>query len=163
MQTTTIFDFNNNTKLTNWTVIDDVVMGGRSDGIFEVNVDGNGMFHGSVSLENNGGFSSIRYARERMNVDGFSKFVIRIKGDGKNYQFRVKTNASDYHSYVFTFIANPGWQTIDIPFNEMTPAYRGRRLDKPNYPGKGFEELGFLIGNKVPENFKLEIDNIKLQ
>ena len=163
MQSTIVFDFNNNSPITAWKVVDDVVMGGRSNGKFEMSDDGHGVFHGAVSLENNGGFSSIRYERERMPVDQFSKFIIRLHSDGKNYQFRVKTNASDYYSYVFNFSTQPGWQIIEMPFNAMAPSFRGRQLDQPNYPGNTFEELGFLIGNKKAENFRLLIDKIELE
>ena len=61
MQTATIFDFNKKADITNWTIVDDVVMGGRSSGNFYLNKEGNGVFEGRVSLENNGGFSSLRY------------------------------------------------------------------------------------------------------
>ena len=115
MQSTIVFNFNSNSPLTAWKVIDDVVMGGRSNGKFEMSDDGHGVFHGFVSLKNNGGFSSIRYESKRMKVDQFSKFIIRLHSDGKNYQVRVKTNASDYYSYVFNFSTQPGWQIIEIP------------------------------------------------
>lgn len=163
MQSTIIFDFNKNAGLSGWNVVDDEVMGGRSAGTFAMNAEGHGVFYGGVSLENNGGFSSIRYDRQRMLVDKFSRFIIRLHGDGKNYQFRVKTNSSDYYSYVFSFSTKAGWQNIEIPFNKMSPAFRGRQLDKPNYPGKSFEQLGFLIGNKKAEKFTLMIDKIELQ
>ncbi len=163
MQTTIIFDFAKNTGLTQWAVIDDVVMGGRSGSNLNVNADGHGVFQGSVSLENKGGFSSIRYNRKQMNVEEFNYFVVRVKGDGKNYRFRVKTNAEDYYSYECIFSTKTDWQTIEIPFNQMLPVYRGREVNKPNYPGKLFEELSFLIGNKKPEDFKLEIDSIAVR
>ncbi len=163
MQSTIVFDFGKNCRLTAWKVVDDVVMRGRSNGKFEMSDGGHGLFHGAVPLENNGGFSSIRYERKRMQVDQFSKFIIRLQSDGKHYQFRVKTNASDYYSYIFNFSTQPGWQVIEIPFNKMAPSFIGRQLDKPNYPGKTFEELGFLIGNKKNEDFRLMIDKIELQ
>ncbi len=163
IQSIIVFDFNKSNRLNEWKVVDDVVMGGKSDGKFEISPDGHGVFYGSVSVENNGGFSSIRYERERMKVDQFSKFIIRFHSDGKNYQFRVKTNATDYYSYVFNFSTQPGWQSIEIPFSKMAPTFRGRSLDQPNFPGQHFEELGFLIGNKKAQDFKLMIDKIELQ
>ena len=56
-----LFDFNIKSDISNWKVVDDVVMGGRSNGNFELNKNGYGVFSGNVSLENNGGFSSLRY------------------------------------------------------------------------------------------------------
>lgn len=163
MHTYTIFDFSKNANLSSWQVVDDNVMGGRSSGIFEINEDGNAVFYGRVSLENNGGFSSIRHAFEKINSSGFSKFSIRLKGDGKSYQFRVKSDVSDYYSYISTFSTTGDWQTIEIPFNKCFPSFRGNNLDKPCYSGATMEEIGLLVGNKKAETFKLEIDKIVIQ
>ncbi|MFT7605864.1 MAG: NADH dehydrogenase [ubiquinone] 1 alpha subcomplex assembly factor 1 [Saprospiraceae bacterium] len=158
-----LFDFTKNCDLTNWRVVDDVVMGGRSDGHFDVNEAGHGIFHGKVSLENNGGFSSVRYRFDQKNVAGFTKITIRMKGDGKEYQFRVKSDQYDRHSYIYYFQTTGEWQTVEIPLNEMAPAFRGMKLRIPNYPGKVMEELAFLISNKKAESFILEIDDILLK
>ena len=98
-----LFNFNTKSNITNWNVISDVVMGGRSNGSFNINKKGFGVFEGYVSLENNGGFSMIQYKFDNKKVNSFNKFCIRLKGDGKNYQFRVKTNNGDQHSYVIPF------------------------------------------------------------
>ena len=79
--------------------LDDVVMGGRSSGAFSLNADGFGVFQGDVSLENNGGFSSVRYRFQTIGIKGCTRVVIRLKGDGKKYQFRIKSNSADYYSY----------------------------------------------------------------
>jgi len=88
---------------------------------------------------------------------------IRLKGDGKSYQFRIKTNNSDYYSYVAPFKTSGDWETIEIPFNSMYPAFRGRKLNAENYPGKQMEMIAFLIGNKKAESFQLEIESIELK
>mgnify|MGYP001794145454 CR=1 FL=1 len=62
MNTHTLFDFKKDSSLAGWSIVDDVVMGGRSAGHFKINREGHGEFYGTVSLENNGGFSSVRYA-----------------------------------------------------------------------------------------------------
>ena len=46
----------------------DVVMGGKSSGSFALSPEGHGVFKGAVSLENNGGFSSLRYNCEKTTV-----------------------------------------------------------------------------------------------
>jgi len=163
MNTFLIYDFNSESDLSNWMVVDDVVMGGRSDGSFYINSDGHGVFEGDVSLENNGGFSSIRCRFEQTDVSKFSKIVIRLKGDSKEYQVRVKTNSQDYYSYITYMSTGNEWETIEISLNEMYPSFRGRKLNDPNFPGEQMEEIGFLIGNKKAEQFKLMIDKIELQ
>lgn len=163
MQVFLIYDFNKDSDLSNWIVVDDVVMGGRSDGNFYINSEGYGVFEGDVSLENNGGFSSIRCRFEQTNISKFTKIVIRLKGDGKKYQVRVKTDSEDYYSYITYMSTENDWETIEIPLDQMYPSFRGRQLNEPNFPGKQIEEIGFLIGNKRAEKFKLMIDKIELR
>ena len=159
----TIFDFTPESSLDRWYVVDDVVMGGRSAGRFILNQDGHGVFTGNVSLQNNGGFSSVRYTFEPLNVREYSRSVIRVRGDGKRYQFRVRSTQFDRASYVTSFQTNGNWQVIEIPFSGMYPTYRGYRLEQANYNGDVMREIAFLIGNKKPETFRLEIDYIRLE
>ncbi|EAR11627.1 hypothetical protein PI23P_00435 [Polaribacter irgensii 23-P] len=157
-----IFDFNINSDISDWSVVDDGVMGGRSSGNFNMSPEGFGVFQGSVSLENNGGFSSLRYGFPKMKLKDFSEVVLIVKGDGKKFQFRIKDQRSNYHSYIAVFETNGAWQTIRIKLSEMYPAFRGRTLTIGNFSSKNMEEIAFLIGNKKEENFKLEIDKIYL-
>jgi len=158
----TIFDFNQKSDLNNWVVIDDVVMGGKSSGSFGLSPEGYGVFKGSISLDNNGGFSSVRYKFERKLIKDFNNIILKIKGDSKKYQFRIKSNSGDYYSYISTFSTNGDWQEIKIPLKNMYPSFRGRKLDKPNFSGDYIEEIAFLIGNKKEEKFQLLIDKIEL-
>ena len=158
-----LFDFNTKADIQKWIIVDDVVMGGRSSGKFSVNANGFGVFEGAVSLENNGGFSSLRYMLEKTPVKEFTKINIKLKGDGKNYQLRIKGNTRDYHSYIQAFETSGDWQEIEIKLKNMYPSFRGRKLDEPNFESDFIEELTFLIGNKKNETFKLLIDKIELK
>ena len=163
MNTLVIFDFTKEADLKNWYVVNDTVMGGESAGKMGTDAAGNGLFEGHVSLDNNGGFTSIRYDAGKTQLQGHTKFIIVLKGDGKTYQFRVKTNKGDYYSYVYSFETSGNWQTIEIQFSDMVPSFRGRTLTMANFPGDYMEEIGFLIGNKKVEDFKMAIDNITAQ
>ncbi len=85
-----IFKFNKQANITNWKTVDDVVMGGRSSGSFYLNHEGYGIFEGFVSLENNGGFSSVRYRTEKIEIKKQTKIKIKLKGDGKNIHLELK-------------------------------------------------------------------------
>ena len=160
---TPLFDFTTDTPARSWRIQDDVVMGGRSDGHFTITEEGYGRFYGHVSLENNGGFSSVRHDfTEPRAFAERSHFVLRIKGDGKRYQFRVKP-AGERYSYIYEFATSGEWETIEAPFGEMYAAFRGRRLDLPNYTGGVVQELRFLIGNKKEQDFELLIDEVGVE
>lgn len=157
-----IFDFSSASDTRNWRIVDDVVMGGRSSGNFFISEEGHGVFRGNVSLENNGGFSSVRYPLDNFPVKQNNTVRIRLKGDGKTYQFRIKNNRRYEYSYVHEFKTSGEWQEIEIPVDEMYPVYRGRRLNRPNFNYDSMEEIAFLIGNGRPQAFSLLIDKIEL-
>jgi hypothetical protein len=163
MSTSIIYDFNKNSSPRDWRIIDDGVMGGLSQGKFSIDADGNGVFAGTVSLENYGGFSSVRYQCDKIKVTKDSKVRIRLKGDGKNYQFRIKDKATSYYSYITTFKTFGDWETVEIKLSELYPSFRGQTLNLPNFDSTSFEEIVFLIGNKKNESFQLVLDKIELE
>ena len=163
MSTLPIYDFNASSTLNDWYVVNDGVMGGLSKGKLETNEDGHGVFYGRVSLENNGGFTSIRYPFETKKVAEYAFLVLRVKGDGKLYQVRIKPKTSLYYSYIAYIETSGSWETIKIPMQDMYPVFRGSRLNLPNYDGNELQEIGILIGNKKAEAFHLEIDAIYLE
>ena len=163
MSTITIYDFDKNASANDWRIVDDVVMGGESNGRFSIDSDGHGVFEGKISLENNGGFSSVRYQFEKLAVTENSTVLITLKGDGKDYQFRIKDKSSTSYSYITTFKTSGEWQTIEIKLSDLYPSFRGRKLDLPNFQSDFFEEIVFLIGNKKEESFKLILDKIELK
>ena len=160
---TLLYDFNKNSSAKDWIVIDDVVMGGVSNGKFSIDAEGHGVFQGTVSLDNNGGFSSVRYQFEKTNATKNSQVLIRLKGDGKEYQFRIKDKYNNYFSYITTFKTSGDWQTVEINLADLYPSFRGRKLDLPNFEASSFEEIVFLIANGKNESFKLVLDKIELK
>ena len=158
-----IFDFKNAKDTSNWYVVDDGVMGGLSQGSISTSDAGNGLFKGYVTTENNGGFSSVRYAFSKKDVSEFKHIILKLKGDGKSYQFRIKDNSYQNYSYITTFETTGDWETIKIPFSAFYPGFRGYKLNKPNFSGEVMEEIAFLIGNKTKESFALEIEKIYLE
>ena len=162
MPSNVLFNLNKDLDITKWMIVNDYVMGGISTATFDINTSKNGLFKGEVSLENNGGFASVRHRFETMDISskGYSKVQLRIKGDGKAYQFRIKATVAQRFSYIGKFETSGAWQTISIPFSTMYPAFRGKPLKQPNYSGKELTEIAFLIGNKKQETFELEIDSI---
>lgn len=157
-----IVDFVQESDVSDWRVVDDGVMGGRSAGHFSISEAGHGVFSGDVSLDNNGGFSSLRNAFPMQQVSAYQTCVIRLKGDGKRYQFRLQAEPYDRHSYMQYFETTGEWQTIELPFSAFSPTFRGRQLAMPPFPGKTLSQVSFLIANKRAESFRLEIDWIRL-
>jgi hypothetical protein len=154
-----VFDAASHLNIHGWTVVSDRVMGGLSGGKVVVNSD-RLIFSGEVSLKNNGGFTMLKKQFSRITLPGHNAFVVKLKGDKRPYQFRVKSNKDQDHSHTYRFDTNGEWQEIVIPYALLTPKFRGRKLDLPGFEGKYLEEVGFLIGNKREENFELQISYI---
>ncbi len=138
-------------------------MGGNSSSSLEKSEEGHAIFKGTVSLEKNGGFASLQSHFPAKDIKGYTKALILLKGDGKNYQFRMKSDLRERASYIHSFETSGEWETIDIPLKEMEPVFRGRKLDMPNFPAEQIQEIRFLIGNKKNQGFRLEIKKIELE
>lgn len=159
----TLFNFTKQTSPYTWQVVDDGVMGGVSQGSFSIDSEGYGVFKGYVSLENNGGFSSLRHRFTPIDVSDYDLIELKVRGDGNRYQLRLKNKPSDSHSYVYYFETSGAWQIIRIHLNSFYPTFRGRRLQMPNYAAQNLGEVGLLVGNKMEQNFQLAIDYIGLK
>ena len=161
MNTRVLYDFTKTASLDGWYTVNDDVMGGRSVCSFELDQEGNAIFKGQVSLENNGGFSSVHYRFPPFETTDYQFLLLRIKGDGKRYQVRIKSRAGDYYSYIAYFTTTGEWQDVKVSLNKMYPTFRGRTLDMPNFQGGEIEEFALLIGNKKEEAFSLIVDKIE--
>jgi len=155
-----IFDSKSARNIENWSVVDDRVMGGVSRGNIKIDTDGFAVFSGNVSTDYNGGFSSVRYGLKSISILNAKIIKIRLKGDGKMYQCRIKPNNNISYSYIKSFKTSGDWETIEIKLSEMEASFRGRKLDIPNFDYQTLSEIAFLIGNKIKENFELQIEKI---
>ncbi len=159
-----LFDFGTLENMADWLIVNDGVMGGLSRSRFILSDSNTAIFSGNVTLENNRGFASTRTRAMQFQLDGFKGVLIRVKGDGKKYQFRIRTNNRfDGVSYRYHFETNTNqWQTISIPFNKCVPVFRGRVLrDVGPISPKDIQELGILISDEQTGEFQLEIQWIK--
>ena len=146
--------------------VDDAVMGGVSSSRLAPAGPGIAAFEGTVSLENGGGFASVRSRPRDWDTAGATAFVLRVRGDGKRYRFNVRTPG---HPAAFRYEAplEPpagGWVEVEIPMADFKAKVYGRSI-----PGAGppdttrIESLGFMISDKQAGPFRLEIDWIAVK
>jgi hypothetical protein len=158
-----IYNFSTQTNLKEWNIVNDGVMGGLSKSSLLLTDVGHGQFSGHVSLANNGGFASIQL-NTTIKLTKEKKFIVlRVKGDGKKYEFRLKGSVSQFESYVHQFSTSGEWENIKLAIDEFYPQYRGRKMNIPNFNFESIQQLSFLIANKKDEDFKLWIDWIGLE
>jgi len=158
-----LFDFTTTTNSPAWQIVNDDVMGGVSTSRFQVSTNG-AVFSGVVSLENNGGFASVRSSPARLDLAGCGTFLIRVRGDGRRYKFTARTDLSfDSPIYQIVFTTKKGeWEEHRLPMKDMVPTFRGRVLsDEPPLDPAKVASVGFLISDKQDGRFQLELAWIK--
>ena len=158
-----LFDFSNATNAAAWQVVNDDVMGGISRSSFRP-TNGVAVFQGEVSLENNGGFASVRSLLSRHDLTGCDAFLIRVCGDGRSYKFTARTTRSfDSAIYQMVFKTKEGkWEELSLQLKEFVPTFRGRVLSgEPPLDPEKITSVGFLISDKQAGAFRLEVAWIK--
>lgn len=135
-----VFDFSTTGAAAVWGALDDVVMGGVSQGSFFLQAqDSQGqpaqkqaIFAGNVSTDNSGGFSSVRTKNFDPPFDftGWRGVRLRVKGDGQRYKFILRNSGGwDSPAYIYSFDTRAGiWLDVDVPFAEMVPTFRARSV-----------------------------------
>jgi hypothetical protein len=148
-----------------WRIVNDGVMGGLSSSNVTINEADKIVFKGTVSLDNNGGFASLRSPVKNYNFEKFSGIELRMKGDGKRYSISMK-ETSYFTGYFYTKsfeTTKDEWVVIKIPFDEFKLYYYGKETNSDkNIPLNNIKEISLLIGDKQKGDFITEVDYIKL-
>ena len=160
-QNVSMVDPSNNIGIDKWRIVNDGVMGGVSQSNIYLSEVNNIIFTGNVSLENNGGFASIRRGFDGDQLKGLSTFLLKVKGDGNIYKFRMTTKGS-YANYSADFKTIKGqWMDIEIPVENFKPYYFGRSIRAPKFKIHKVNSMSILISDKQEGNFFLAIEYIK--
>lgn len=127
-----------------WGALDDVVMGGVSESSFLIVPNGSetggptGLFKGTVSTANNGGFTSIRTKNFDVaeNLSPYDGLELRVKGDGRRYKLIVRTSRDwDTVGYTIGFdTVKDQWQSVRLAFSSLRPIFRAKTVaDAPPF------------------------------
>ena len=159
-----MINFTEQQSLDSWRITNDGVMGGKSQG--QISLQANkAIFSGDISLENNGGFSSVFRPIESL-AKALETVTIDIEGDGLTYQLRMMVNLDGYcMAYKQSFDTVAGQQTqLSFTLADFQASFRGR--DIPNAPvleSENIREVGFLVTSKVAGAFSLVIASVSFK
>ena len=160
-----LLDFAGPDTAQKWQAVNDNVMGGVSDGRFKITADKTMEFSGRLSLENNGGFASVRTKPTDLEINAGDTIVVRLKGDGREYVLNIYTKsrrmAFSYRAPLPT--TRDEWTEVSVPLEEFIPTAFGNRVQGmgPVEPDQ-INSLGFMLSDKKPGPFKLEVDWVKI-
>lgn len=158
---TTVFSFDDASEASRWQTVLDGVMGGRSTGKIAAK-DGVVVFEGATSLENNGGFSSMRARTPAGLFEGADAIRLIVKGDGRDYKLGVSTGGNQRAGgYWQTFpTTKDTWTEVIMPIADLDRQFMGQRLNGRVSP----EDIGGLqiyIYDKKAGPFRLEIESFE--
>ncbi len=146
-----------------WATVDDNVMGGVSSSDVAV-VEETLVFAGTMSLDNNGGFSSVRSPWTPTDLSGYDGVLMRVLGDGNAYRFRIRAVETGANiSYNALFDTTPEtWKLVYVPFDEMVPTFFGRQVNAGALDISAVGSFGFMLSDKQPGEFGLAVDWIRV-
>lgn len=149
-----------------WQAVNDGVMGGVSDGRFRITADKTLEFFGTLSLENNGGFASVRTRPMDLDIRSGDSLVVRLKGDGREYVLNLYTKsrqmAFSYRTPLPT--VKDEWSEVRVPLRDFIPTAFGRRVEGmgPIEPAQ-ISGLGFMLSDKKPGKFQMQVEWVKVE
>ena len=156
-----VFSFGGVAETRRWDTVLDGVMGGLSTGRIG-QAEGAMIFEGVTSLENNGGFSSIRCGVADGAFAGADTIQLRVKGDGRTYIFGARTSSGMGGDSFWTRFATVDgeWQTVDVRIEDMERHFFGRRM-RGTITAEQIRGLEFYVYDKKAGPFRLEVDEIR--
>jgi monofunctional biosynthetic peptidoglycan transglycosylase len=149
-----------------WQAVNDGVMGGVSDGRFTITDEQALEFSGTLSLENNGGFASVRTTPTDFDIEAGDTLVVRVKGDGREYVLNLYTKsrrmAFSYRAPLPT--TKDEWTEVRVPLEDFIPTAFGRRVQgmAPVAPDQ-INGLGFMLSDKKPGKFRMQVEWVKVE
>jgi NADH dehydrogenase [ubiquinone] 1 alpha subcomplex assembly factor 1 len=161
-----LLDFAGPEAAQKWQAVNDGVMGGVSDGRFKITDAGTLEFFGTLSLENNGGFASVRTKPTELDIKAGDIIVVRVKGDGREYMLNLYTNsrrrAFSYRAPLST--TKDEWTEVKVPLEDFIPTAFGRRVQGmgPVEPSQ-INGLGFMLADKKPGTFQMKVEWVKVE
>lgn len=155
-----LFQFTGDSPDPAWAATNDGVMGGLSEGGARLTEEGM-LFSGLLSLENNGGFSSV-YACVSFDLSEYDGIRLSVLGDGRSYQLRLNSDAMFRNrgpvSFYTEFATVEGkWIEVFVPFNTLRQSWRGRQLTGHTFHPADIRRISVMLADKQAGEFQLKL------
>lgn len=144
-----------------WRVVNDGVMGGVSTGQVTVE-DGAVTFVGELSLDNNGGFASIRTAPRSLQLGQATALQVTVLGDGRTWDLTLRRGDVPIRagSYRVAVTTDTEPVTVEVPLAAFRPTSFGRPVAGApalDAAAERVDSIGFLLADKQPGPFRLAV------
>ena len=144
-----------------WEFVSDKVMGGISEGKFEILKDKKNNFlrlSGSVSTENNGGFIQIK-SNFDIDEDNFNGIRIKARGLPSEYFIHIRTSflLLPWQYYSGKFVVSDVWEDHEILFKDFEKS----NFYQPSlFSSSDIKSIGFVAFGK---NFEAQLDIVQAE
>ncbi len=158
------FGQNNETGY-DWRIVNDGVMGGLSTSAAMLD-DNSLLFEGKVSLENNGGFASIRSPYGDYDLSAYTTVKIRCRGGGQQIAFSLVKEPQWYlPNYKALFSPTEEWQVFEFELTEFAQYKIGRKTGNKLSESTLSQiiQMNFITMSKKASDFTLEVDWIRFE
>ena len=159
-------DFGASKSGENWLIINDGVMGGLSKG--NIAYTSNSIkFLGSVSLANNGGFTSFKSPFGIYNLSDAKKIKIRYRSTGQGIAVTLETHRRFYRPYFKVYLAptNSEWVSVELDIDQFMKYTLGRPTGG-SITTKDLtlvQRVGFMTADKKEGPFEFEVDYLSIE
>ncbi len=161
----TLFEFSSPDAAKTWQSVNDNVMGGVSEGKFKITDEKLMEFYGKLSLENNGGFASVRTKAKKLGLSQGETLIAKVRGDGREYQMNLYVPSIQIaYSYRSVFPTKKDeWIEVELPLDKFVATSFGEVVKNsgPVNP-PSVNAVGFLLNDKKAGPFKLQVEWIKV-
>ncbi|MFO8233023.1 MAG: CIA30 family protein [Longimonas sp.] len=155
-----LFDFDG-ADTAQWSIENDGVMGGRSEGFVEV-AGGTLVFTGEVVTEG-GGFSSVRAALQT-DISSYDGIELRVRGGGRTFELDVDDGTESRGREVNRRGPVPtsnSWETVRVPFASLEASAHGEPVRVDPLDRSAVKSIGVYIIDGQDGPFRLEVDWIR--
>ena len=162
----TLFDFTGADPAKEWQNVNDSVMGGVSEGKFKIREKKTLEFVGTLSLENNGGFASVRTKAKKLGLEKGDTLVAKVKGDGREYHMNlsVPTFQIAYNYRAVFQTKKDEWIEVKLPLDKFEATSFGQVVKNAGQvKPTSVNGLGFMLSDKKAGPFKMEVESIKVE
>jgi hypothetical protein len=144
-----------------WDVVNDGVMGGRSQGFVTVE-DGALRFTGTLVTQG-GGFTSVRAPRA-IDLSGQTGLELRVRGSGRQFEVELSDGLRTYGRNISRrapFPTSAEWTVVRIPFTTLRSTVFGQAVNAPPIDLARIQGVGLYMVDGQDGPFRLDVDYIR--
>lgn len=160
----TLFDFDTADEAS-WQVVNDGVMGGRSQGYVAIE-EGTLRFSGTLVTQG-GGFTSVRTDRA-VDLESYDGLELRVRGGGRTFEIEVDDgtrlgwrSVSRRAPFETNDKISDEWALVRVPFSALRTSVFGQPVDATPIDLANVKQIGLYILDGRDGPFLLEVDAVR--